>query len=137
MMLLDRVTHHDDESTVCLAVIREDSAFREAGGPEPAWVSLEYMAQCVAAHSGLLARAAGQPVRIGVLIGCRRLVLRTPRFPVGQALEIAAQRAWGDATLGSFRCSVRDGASGTLLAEGTLSVALPDDLGALRKGQPG
>jgi predicted hotdog family 3-hydroxylacyl-ACP dehydratase len=94
------------------------------------------MAQCVAAHSGLEARAAGQPVRIGLLIGCRRLMLRTPGFPVGQGLEVAAQRVWGDATLGSFRCTVRDGASGAVLAEGTLSVVLPEDVEMLQ-GRPG
>ena len=37
----------------------------DADGGVPAWVGIEYMAQCIAVHSGLLSRAAGEPRRPG------------------------------------------------------------------------
>ena len=131
MVLLTRVVDHAPDHTACVVEIGEDTLFREPDGLVPAWVGLEYMAQCVAAHAGLRARANGEPIRIGLLLGSRRVEVRIAGFAPGQILEVRAQRLWGDWGLGSFACSIQDAADGRLLVDGHLSVYLAQDLDAL------
>jgi len=123
MVLLSRVLSHTETETTCAAEIGRDTMFLDVDGGVPAWVALEYMAQCIAAHGGLRARAAGDPVTPGVLLGTRSLVLHVPRFPVGQRLRIMATHVWGEHDFFSFACTVRDEVTGTMLVEGTLTVA--------------
>jgi predicted hotdog family 3-hydroxylacyl-ACP dehydratase len=123
MVLLTRVADHTDRRTVCVAEISSTSIFADADGGVPAWVALEYMAQCIAAHGGLRARATGDPVPIGFLLGSRSIALHTSRFEPGQRLEVEAAHVWGEHDFFSFACAVRDGATGVTLAEGTLAVA--------------
>jgi predicted hotdog family 3-hydroxylacyl-ACP dehydratase len=92
------------------------------------------MAQCVAAHAGLQALARGEPIRIGLLLGSRRIEVHTAAFASGQVLEVEVRRVWGGRDLGSFACRVLDRADQRLLVEGTLSVALVNDIGALTPG---
>lgn len=131
MILLDAILEHTADRTVCVVTIGDDALFREPGGLVPAWVGLEHMAQCVAAHAGLRARAAGDPPPVGFLIGSRRVLFHAAGFAPGQALTVTATHLCGDSGLtglGSFACSVHDAGTGTVLAEGTLSVYLPKDL---------
>jgi predicted hotdog family 3-hydroxylacyl-ACP dehydratase len=134
MVLLTRVVDHAEDRTTCLVALAEDSPFCGTDGAVPAWVALEYMAQCVAVHAGLQARARGEPIRIGLLLGSRRIDICTPAFTVGQVLEVQARRLWAGQELGSFACRIADGADGTVLAEGTLSVLLARDIDALARG---
>ena len=123
MVLLSRVLAHTETDTTCIAEIGRDTMFADADGGVPAWAALEYMAQCIAAHGGLRARAAGDPVVPGVLLGTRSLVTHVPRFAAGQRLRITATHVWGEHDFFSFACTVRDEATGTMLVEGTLTVA--------------
>jgi len=119
MVLLSGVLAHTETATMCAAQIDRDTMFADADGGVPAWVALEYMAQCIAAHGGLRARAAGDPVVPGVLLGTRSLVLHVPRFTAGQRLRITATHVWGEHDF----FSVRDEATDTMLVEATLTVA--------------
>jgi predicted hotdog family 3-hydroxylacyl-ACP dehydratase len=123
MVLLTRIAAHTERRTVCIAEISPTSLFADADGGVPAWVGLEYMAQCIAAHGGLRARATGDPVPVGVLLGSRSITLHTARFAPGQHLEVEAAHVWGEHDLFSFACAVRDAATGATLVEGTLAVA--------------
>lgn len=134
MVLLTRVVDHAPDYTACLVEVGEDAFLREPGGLVPGWVGLEYMAQCIAAHAGLRARANGEPVEIGFLLGSRRVEIHTAGFAPGQVLEVRARRQWGDRQLGSFACSLLDSATGALLMEGHLTVFLARDVGALAQG---
>ena len=123
MVLLTGIVDHTDRRTTCIVEISPASTFAEADGGVPAWVALEYMAQCIAAHGGLRARAAGDPVTPGFLLGSRSIVLHTARFRAGQRLEVEAAHVWGEHDFFSFACAVRDAATGATLVEGTLAVA--------------
>ncbi len=131
MVLLDSVVEHDASRTVCTTTIGENVLFREPGGLVPAWIGLEYMAQCISAHSGLRARAAGEPPPVGFLIGSRRVEFHCAGFAPGQVLTVTARHVWGETGLGAFACSLHDAATGALMAEGTLNVFVPADLDAL------
>jgi predicted hotdog family 3-hydroxylacyl-ACP dehydratase len=103
--------------------VEPGTAFSDADGGVPAWVALEYMAQCIGAHGGLRARAAGDPITIGFLLGSRSVTLHTARFTPGQRLEVEATHVWGEQDLFSFACTVRDATTGATLVDGTLAVA--------------
>ena len=125
VLLLDRVLSHDTEETVARVTIAADQWLRRADGSAPPWLALEYMAQCVAAHEGLLARDEGRPLPRGYLMGAHGLRLHAAGFAAGEQLEVRASRFRGRPGLGvlSHVCSISS-QEGELLAEGRLSVAL-------------
>jgi predicted hotdog family 3-hydroxylacyl-ACP dehydratase len=127
MVLLDRVVSHEPARTVCAVDLTAASLFVEEGVAVPAWVGVEYMAQCVAAHAGLMARARGEAVRLGWLIGARRIEFYADRFTLGQTLLITAVHTWGEREMAAFGCSVSDATSNRLLADGVVSVYAPSD----------
>lgn len=126
MRLLSRVVEHVPERTVCAVEVSDSGLFAEADGSVPAWVGLEYMAQCVAAHSGLVARALGVPRERGLLLGTKRTELLVDRFAPEARLSVVSEHLRGERGLVWFDCRVDD-ADGTLLARGKLSVyAMPE-----------
>jgi predicted hotdog family 3-hydroxylacyl-ACP dehydratase len=132
MVLLTRIVRHEATRTICAVDITALSPFLRDDKVIPVWVGVEYMAQCVAAHAGLVARARGEPVKLGLLIGARRLDFHAATFDVGQTIFVTASHIWGERELASFDCSLTDGDAGRPLAEGLLSVYLPSDEAVLR-----
>jgi predicted hotdog family 3-hydroxylacyl-ACP dehydratase len=120
MLLLHSVVGHDAAHTRCRVEVDASELFRGPGGRVPAWVALEYMAQCAAAHGGLVARARGEAPRAGLLLGARRLRLAVESFEPGSALLVSAHHRAGETGLLAFDCEVRDAAGGPALAEGRL-----------------
>lgn len=127
MVLLDAVIAHDAESTTCSIEIAAQELFREPDGSVRVWIGIEYMAQCIAVHAGLVRRAEGnfeQPR--GFLVGARALRFHVDRFRDGQRLLATARRRWaGASTLASFDCALQDAESGHVLAEGRLNCFVP------------
>jgi len=121
-VLLSRVLKHDAVQTRCGAVAAPRAWLNMTDGSLPEVIGLEYMAQCVAVHGGLRSRDAGEPRRLGLLLGARRVEVHTTGFPVGQSLEIVAQHVWGDRGLFVFACSIHDAASGAVLMTADLNV---------------
>jgi predicted hotdog family 3-hydroxylacyl-ACP dehydratase len=122
MRLLARVLSHEPARTVCEVRVEGSALFAEPDGSVPAFLALEYMAQCAAAHGGLLARTAGAPVRPGLFLGARGVVLRAEAFRPGEVLEVEARYRGGEAGLVAFDCAVRGAAGGEPLVEGRLNV---------------
>lgn len=128
MSLLDRALAADDESLCAEVAIGPDTLFCE-GGRVGAWVGVEYMAQAVAAHAGLMARRRGEPVRVGFLLGTRRYECAVPAFEQGMVLHVHVTRALqGENGLGAFECRIEDGATGTRLASATITVFQPPNV---------
>lgn len=120
MRLLSRVLQHTPERTACAADTARSELFREPDGTVPAWVALEYMAQCMAVHAGLAARSRGEAVRPALLLGSRRLLLLVDHFEAGSTLWVCARHHRGEQGLVAFDCEVRDEPGGSLLARGRL-----------------
>src|SRR5215831_3762484 len=91
MILLAAILEHSQESTTCLVTVGEHDVFAAADGAVPAWIGLEYIAQCIAAHGGLHARSLGEEIRIGFLLGSRRLEVRASEFRPGQRLAVRVE----------------------------------------------
>ena len=136
MVLLSSVLEHSADHTVCAVEVGADTPFLDASGTVPAWIGVEYMAQCVAAHAGLAAWSKAEAPRIGFLIGAKRLDFRTAGFRVGQRLTVESTRTWGEQELAMFACRLIDAASEVVLIEGNLNVFLPRSLERFRPPPP-
>ncbi|MBL8024194.1 MAG: 3-hydroxylacyl-ACP dehydratase [Elusimicrobia bacterium] len=132
--LLRNVLSHNENETVCDVLIHPDSLFLE-NGVLGAWVTLEYMAQTVAAHAGVVARKNGGHPQIGFLLGARRLELHTPFFRMGEILHVHAKHLWGEGELFSFSCTVYLGGGGGPVALAELNVYRPAHMEELLQGE--
>lgn len=122
MLLVGDVVKHHPEITVCRVDVARSRLFARKDGRVPAWVGLEYMAQCVAAHGGLVARAMGDTPRPGLFLGTRSVQLDVDLFEPDEVLLVSARHLRGDLGLAAFACRVeRPGVERPLL-EGNLSV---------------
>lgn len=118
-LLLDELLHLDAERAVAGVRITERSPFLE-NGAVPAIVSLEYMAQAVAAFCGAQRADEGQQVQHGFLLGCRQLTLEVDAFAPGDVLRVEVRRSWTSDTVGQFDCEVVR--AGQRVAHGALNV---------------
>ncbi len=122
MLLVGPVLEHRPEFTRCRVDVARSALFARPDGRVPAWVALEWMAQCVAAHGGLVARALGLPVRPGLFLGTRGVRLRADDFGAAERLEVQARHLRGELGLVAFACRVERPGEAEALAEGSVSV---------------
>jgi len=105
MILIDEILDIGETSLTALVVLTESSPFVE-DGRLPALVTLEYMAQGIAAFAGRARRAAGKTVGHGFLIACREMELAVDFLSVGDEIQVTVNQVWSDEQLGSFDCLV-------------------------------
>jgi predicted hotdog family 3-hydroxylacyl-ACP dehydratase len=124
MCLLDGVVRWDDESIACITnthcdvnnPLRRDSQLSAVH-------ALEYGAQAAAIHGGLRARAAGAIAPPCYLAALRDAHLHVARLDnLTSALEVHAQRLFGDAGNTIYECAISAG--GTAVAEGRVTIML-------------
>jgi len=133
MSLLDEIVDHGEDWLQSEIVIRRDSTFADALGV-PACIGLEYMAQTVAAYSGLRQRRQGGAPRIGFLLGARDYACDAERFEIGERLRVrVVPRTLGDNGLGVFDCELRGRA---VRASAVVKVLEADDGDAFGAGMP-
>jgi predicted hotdog family 3-hydroxylacyl-ACP dehydratase len=82
-------------------------------------VTIEYMAQAVAACLGMESRSGGGGVRVGMVIACRQMTIERPFLQVGEEIFIEAQLVHGSDFSSSFTTETRD-AQGDLIAKARL-----------------
>ena len=121
MRLLERVLAHDGERTRC-EVLPSRSALFQLDGRIPAWVAIEYMAQCAAADGMLRLRARGEAPQPALFVGSRRIAFRCASFEPGQRLVVSARHSAGRRELLAFDCAVEDPNGGAPLVEGRVNV---------------
>jgi len=123
MVLLEELLEWSAGHARCRLRIREGAPFVRERAVESV-VTIEYMAQAVAAWSGARSRAAGGSPRIGYLLGSRRYEAHVSKFETGAELRVHAQcELMGDNGLGMFDCRITQGER--VLAAGRLSVFEP------------
>jgi predicted hotdog family 3-hydroxylacyl-ACP dehydratase len=125
MRLVSAIVSHAALETCCRIDIADTSVVVQDDGSVSPCVALEYMAQTIAVHAGLTAVAAGKPVRLGFLIGARRVELEGS-LRAGQSLLATVRHVWGEADLAAFDCELREAVTGAPVARGQLSVAVAD-----------
>lgn len=122
MLLLDEALRYDSDSVATAATMRPDHLFAGAEGV-PAHLGIELMAQTCGVWAGAHARASGEAVRVGFLLGTRRYKATRPWFHFGERLEITARVVFRDQGMGVFDCRILSGDD--VLAEAQLSVYQP------------
>ncbi|MCG8377142.1 MAG: hypothetical protein MI702_11740 [Chlorobiales bacterium] len=107
MIFLDEVAEYGDDYLTAVVQIREGIPFYRNPDGVPAWVGIEYMAQAIAAFAGIRAKNAGNPIPLGLLIGCRRYAANRPGFAPGERIEVCIKElAAEEYGLGSFDCTL-------------------------------
>ncbi len=121
MLFLDRLTAIGPEFAECQWQVREDFPLVVPGKGVPGYAGIEYMAQCVAVHSGARANVRGVNPPLGLLLGTRNYECRVPYFEVGGRFKAGCQELVRDSQgMGSFACRIE--AAGTIIAEANLAV---------------
>ena len=123
MVLLDRAVSYTESELVAEVDIRPDSVLCEADGV-PGWVGIEYMAQAVAAHAGFQGRLAGEPPKIGYLLGTRSYQSSLAVFPLGVTLKVHIEALFVEMGLGAFSCRIE---LDDVIATATINVYQPTD----------
>jgi predicted hotdog family 3-hydroxylacyl-ACP dehydratase len=126
MRCIERVLAHEGATTLCRASVPDASPFC-ANGVAPAWLALELLAQGMAAQGGVVAADAGLR---GVLVGARRIELRTRGFAAGEPLWVHVRHLRGGIGFVLAECALGVGklpasaadARAAALARGTLTV---------------
>jgi predicted hotdog family 3-hydroxylacyl-ACP dehydratase len=105
MVLLDRIIECDELSLSAELIVRDDGLLGN-DRTVPAWAGIEYMAQTVAAYAGVMAKRAGEPIKLGFLLGTRRYSSNVAEFMVGSRLTVQAKKVIQEDTLGVFDCRI-------------------------------
>ena len=129
MCLLDSVLRCDAHSLSADITPTPDNLFAEqnADGQAviPAWVGLEWMAQAIAAWSGMQAARSDQPPRVGFLLGSRRYESEVAAFSCDCRWQIHVQLDYrADNGLGAFEATISD-EHGTTVARAGVNVFEP------------
>jgi predicted hotdog family 3-hydroxylacyl-ACP dehydratase len=125
MRLIDRLIEADDQHVLVEADVPGEGRFVR-DGEMPTWVGIEHMAQAIAAWAGARARRRGQPVRLGLLLGSRKVEMRRATLPAGATLRIHARcELLADNGLGMFECRITLGDEE--VASAFVSVFEPED----------
>jgi predicted hotdog family 3-hydroxylacyl-ACP dehydratase len=105
MVLLDRIVDYDGQGLTAELAVRGDGLLGDDKAV-PAWAGIEYMAQAIAAYAGVMARRAGEPIRLGFLLGTRRYNSNVAAFKVGETLTVRVEKIMQDDNLGVFDCRI-------------------------------
>ena len=124
MSLLDNIVEYGDNWLCAEVCITVDSMFADENGV-PAWIGLEYMAQAVAAYSGLQERLKGGQPKLGFLLGARKYLCSTDYFVIDTKLIVTVQLEMEAANgLNVFQCILQgEGVEATA----NINVFQPDD----------
>lgn len=77
------------------------------------------MAQTVGLYAGLQAKRAGEPIKLGFLLGTRRFETNVPEFRIGSILTVRAEKVMQDEHLAVFDCRIT---GGQVIASAVLNV---------------
>ncbi len=134
MILLDSIVACSVEHAESLAKISDSNIFFDpARNGVPAWIGYEYMAQTMAAHSGIRARIRGEAVRVGLLVGNRSGTCHVPYFLERQVLHTSVHLIMDSDGMGVFDCKIEDADTRACLMEAIVNVFLPPDIEAFIK----
>jgi predicted hotdog family 3-hydroxylacyl-ACP dehydratase len=119
MVLLDTLNAWEKGSASCSATIREHAPFVVDGAMQSA-VTIELMAQAVAACLGYEALTGGEGVRVGMIIACKRFEAYDDTLRVNDVVAIDVRCMQGNEALSHFDCKVTRG--GALFSEAVLTL---------------
>lgn len=105
MRVLEELIDWEPGRAICRMTVRDGIPFVR-GGRMASVVTIEYIAQAVAACLGHEAYVGGEGVRVGMLVGVRKMTLHHPWITVGQELRVSVERVRGNDEVSTFRGEV-------------------------------
>jgi len=133
MLLLDRIVGYDTENFALESEIDlpgESLFYNSRLGGVPAWVGFEYMAQSIAALSGVQARALrGAEPKIGFIMNVRAFKTDMPAYPAGKVARVRVKELFRDGSVVAFDCALEiDGATVTTATVNAIEIDSIDAL---------
>jgi predicted hotdog family 3-hydroxylacyl-ACP dehydratase len=119
-LALDALVEGRDGFAHTRVTVRDGGLLVQNGGIDSV-VTLEWMAQTVAACLGYAAFLGGVGVRVGMVVACRQFTIARPRLHVGERCDVRVQRLRGTDDISNFEGEVRD-AHGALVASATMTL---------------
>jgi len=131
MVLIESISDIDDQRLEAQVRISDKSRFWQSDlDGVPAWVTIEYMAQAIAALAGSKAKALGEPVKLGFLLGTRKFSINSPVLESGKDFKVEVEQLYmDDSGLAAFDCKIGDGEKN--YASAKLNVFEADDVQAV------
>ena len=127
MSFLSRFIKAEGEKAVCEVDITPESAFYEPSlRGVPSYIGIEYIAQTIAAFAGMNARRAQREVKIGFLLGTRKLKLHESLFKLNSTCVIHVEQMYMDES-GLAVFDARIDCDEQLMVEGTVNVFQPEN----------
>ena len=125
MILIDGIISHQHDSLITQTHITCNSAYFDAlKQGVPSYVGIEYMAQSIAALAGVEALIQGLPIKVGFLLGSRKLQLHQGLFALGQTYRTHVARLYQEESgLAVFDCQIFH--HETLVAQANINVFQP------------
>ncbi len=131
MLALDELVGSEPGKATARTTVRAGGLLVRDGALD-AVVTLEHMAQTVAACLGSEATTSGGSVRVGMVIACRTMTIHRARIEVGEVLTFEVTRVRGTDDTSQFDTVTRD-AQGALVSEASMTLVHPERL----PGAPG
>lgn len=127
MILIDNLLAYQTDTLLTEVNITAQSAyFDETAQSVPNYVAIEYMAQSIAALAGIEAKARQEPIKIGFLLGTRKLKLHIHAFKQGEQYQTRVSRLYQeDSGLAVFDCQILY--NNEIVAEANVNVFQPQD----------
>jgi len=119
MLALEQLSTCEPGRATGTMQVRESLFLRE--GRLDAVVTLEYMAQLVAACLGHEGRRAGVGVRVGMVVACRSMTLARAELLLGERLVLNARCIRRTESVSQFETETHDG-SGALVSRATMTL---------------
>jgi predicted hotdog family 3-hydroxylacyl-ACP dehydratase len=102
MRVVEEMLSWQPGSATCRLQLRAHAPF-VSDGSVPSVVLLEYLAQTVAACLGYEAYLGGGSIRVGMIVGVRKMQLFRERVFVGEEIRTEVERIRGNEDVSSFR----------------------------------
>jgi predicted hotdog family 3-hydroxylacyl-ACP dehydratase len=107
MLLLDTLIEATDDGATCEWRVNADDYFVESEQGVPAYVGVEFMAQCVAVNAGARARIVGLGPPLGFLLGARHFKASVSHFQIGEVYRASCRELIrDDSGMGSYECAI-------------------------------
>ncbi|SQH74242.1 Thioester dehydrase [Shewanella benthica] len=128
MILIDRLISHETDSLLTQVDISELSPYFDAElKGVPNYVGIEYMAQSIAALAGVEAKSRGDIIRVGFLLGTRKLQMHIADYRLGESYQTRVSRLYQEESgLAVFDCQIFH--RQTLVATANVNVFQPQDV---------
>ena len=123
MLLLTRINEYNlEERTLCAEYhITEDCLFYDPViGGVPAWAGFEFMAQAIAALSGIYSRQKKEKAKIGFILSISSMRTELPSFKAGTTAEIRVRESSSLEQISNFEGKIF--LEGSKVMEGNLMV---------------